>query len=39
MQVVIASTQDGPKGYCLTGKPSIDGQVVIFKAEKADALL
>ena len=39
MQVVIATMEGGAKGYRLTGKASIDEQVVIFKADKADALM
>ncbi|MBO8170133.1 MAG: pyridoxamine 5'-phosphate oxidase family protein [Thermoanaerobacteraceae bacterium] len=39
MQVVLASKVDGPKGYRLTGKACIEGKEVLFKAEKAEALL
>lgn len=39
MQVVLASKADGPKGYRLTGTACIEGKEVLFKAEKAEALL
>lgn len=39
MQVIIATTQDGPKGCRLTGQACIEGKQVMFKAEKAEALL
>lgn len=39
MQVVLASKTDGPKGYRLTGTACIEGKEVLFKAEKAQALL
>ncbi|MFZ7101609.1 MAG: pyridoxamine 5'-phosphate oxidase family protein [Peptococcaceae bacterium] len=39
MQVVIASRQDGPQGYRLSGQACIEGNTVLFKAEKAEALI
>ncbi len=39
MQVVISSMEGGPKGFRLTGKASVEGQLVLFKAEQADPLL
>lgn len=39
MQVNIVSTEGGPKGYRLTGKACTEGQLVLFKAELAEALL
>lgn len=39
MQVAIVSKTDGPKGYRLSGKASVEGELVLFKAEKAEALL
>jgi len=39
MQVAIVSTTSGSKGYRLVGKACVDGQDVLFKAEKAEALL
>lgn len=39
MQVVLASKVDGPKGYRLIGKAFIEGKEVLFKVEKAEALL
>jgi hypothetical protein len=39
MQVLIATMEGGPKGFRLTGTASIEGKLVLFKAEKAEALL
>lgn len=39
MQVVVASTADGPKGFRLSGRACIEGKEVLFKAEKAESLL
>lgn len=39
MQVTIVSTEGGPKGFRLTGKAHAEEKVVVFKAEKAEALL
>lgn len=39
MQVVLASKVDGPKGYRLTGTARLEEKQVLFKAEKAEALL
>jgi predicted pyridoxine 5'-phosphate oxidase superfamily flavin-nucleotide-binding protein len=39
MQVVLASTEDGPKGYRLSGKACVEGQEVLFKVETAESLL
>lgn len=39
MQVIIAATADGPKGYRLTGKACIEEKLVLFKAEKVEELL
>ena len=39
MQVVAATTEGGPKGFRLTGKASIKDSSVLFKAEKAEAML
>lgn len=39
MQVIIATTEDGPKGYRLTGKACIEDKLVLFKAEKIEVLL
>lgn len=39
MQVIIAATADGPKGYRLTGKACIEGKLVLFKGEKVEELL
>ncbi|WP_242832384.1 hypothetical protein [Desulfosporosinus orientis] len=39
MQVIIATMQDGPKGYRLTGKACIEEKLVLFKTEKTEALL
>lgn len=39
MQVVIATREGGPKGYRLTGKASLDGSLVLFKAELSEKLL
>lgn len=39
MQVAIASKTDGSKGFRLSGKASVEGKLVLFKAEKAEALL
>lgn len=39
MQVAVATLEGGPKGVRLTGKASIEGQVVWFKPEKAEVLL
>jgi len=39
MQVAIVSKTDGPKGFRLSGKASVEGELVLFKAEKAEALL
>ncbi|MEN3005854.1 pyridoxamine 5'-phosphate oxidase family protein [Dehalobacterium formicoaceticum] len=39
MQVVLATMEGGPKGFRLTGKACIEDKQVLFKAEKAEALL
>lgn len=39
MQVIIATTDGGPRGFRLTGKACIEEKLVLFKAEKAEALL
>jgi len=39
MQVLIATTEGGPKGFRLTGKACIEDKHVLFKAEKAEELL
>lgn len=39
MQVALVSTTDGPKGYRLVGKACVDGQDILFKVEKAEALI
>lgn len=39
MQVVIAVRDGGSKGYRLTGKASIENNLVLFKAEKSEKLL
>ena len=39
MQVVLAATADGPKGYRLSGKACIEDKDVLFKAESAEGLL
>ncbi len=39
MQVAIATQDGGPKGYRISGHASIDGEQVLFKAEKAELLL
>ncbi|MCR6547016.1 pyridoxamine 5'-phosphate oxidase family protein [Dehalobacterium formicoaceticum] len=39
MQVIIATMEGGPKGFRLTGKACIEDKQVLFKAEKAEALL
>ncbi|HVJ49715.1 pyridoxamine 5'-phosphate oxidase family protein [Desulfitobacterium sp.] len=39
MQVALVSKTDGPKGYRLSGKACIEGQAVLFKAEKIEALI
>ena len=39
MQVILASTADGPKGYRLSGEACIEDNKVLFKAEKADSLM
>jgi hypothetical protein len=39
MQVLIATMEGGPKGFRLEGTASIVGKLVLFKAEKAEALL
>jgi len=39
MQVVIATMEDGPKGFRLSGKACIEEKLVLFKAEKVEALL
>ncbi len=39
MQVILASTVDDPKGYRLTGEACVEGDEVLFKAEKAESLL
>lgn len=38
-QVAIVSKSEGSKGYRLLGKAGIEGKEVLFKAEKAEALL
>lgn len=38
-QVAIVSKTDGPKGYRLLGSACIEEKEVLFKAEKAEALL
>lgn len=39
MQVAIVSTADGPKGFRLSGTACVEGNEVLFKAEKAETLL
>jgi uncharacterized protein len=39
MQVAIVSKTDGPKGIRLSGKACVEDKLVLFKAEKAEALL
>ena len=39
MQVLIATKEGGPKGFRLEGTASIEGKMVLFKAERAEALL
>jgi predicted pyridoxine 5'-phosphate oxidase superfamily flavin-nucleotide-binding protein len=39
MQVIISTMDGGPKGFRLTGKACVEGKLVLFKAEKAEALL
>lgn len=39
MQVVVATTEGGPKGFRLTGKASIKDSSILFKADKAEAML
>ncbi len=39
MQVLIATMEGGPKGFRLIGRASIEDKLVLFKAEKAEALL
>lgn len=39
MQVVLASTADGPKGYRLSGKACVEGKEVLFKVESAESLI
>jgi len=39
MQVVIATTEGGPKGFRLEGKACIEEKLVLFKAEKVEELL
>lgn len=39
MQVIIAVRDGGPKGYRLTGKASVDGNMVLFTAEQSEKLL
>ncbi|CAA7602584.1 pyridoxal 5'-phosphate synthase [Acididesulfobacillus acetoxydans] len=39
MQVIIAVREGGSKGYRLTGKASVDGGLVLFKAEQREKLL
>jgi Predicted flavin-nucleotide-binding protein structurally related to pyridoxine 5''-phosphate oxidase len=39
MQVIIAVREGGAKGYRLTGKATIDGGLVLFKAEQSKKLL
>ena len=39
MQVALASKDGGPKGYRLTGTASIEGEKILFKANKAESLM
>lgn len=39
MQVIISTTEGGPKGFRLEGKAFIEDKLVLFKAEKAEKLL
>ncbi|WP_366921515.1 pyridoxamine 5'-phosphate oxidase family protein [Metallumcola ferriviriculae] len=39
MQVGIAATDDGPKGFRLSGKACVEGKEVLFKTEKVESLL
>lgn len=39
MQIVIATREGGPKGYRLIGKAYVEGQQVLFRAERAEPLL
>jgi len=39
MQVVIVTREGGPKGFRLLGNACVEGQLVLFRAEKAEALL
>ncbi len=39
MQVIIAVRDGGPKGYRLTGKASVEDNLVLFKAEESEKLL
>lgn len=39
MQVIIAVREGGSKGYRLTGKASVEGNLVLFKAEHSEKLL
>lgn len=39
MQVIIAVREGGSKGYRLSGKATVDGSLVLFKAEQSEKLL
>lgn len=39
MQVAIVSKSEGSKGFRLSGKATVEGKFVLFKAVKAEALL
>lgn len=39
MQVIIATVEGGPKGFRLSGKACLEEKLVLFKAEKLEALL
>ncbi|MBV7272634.1 pyridoxamine 5'-phosphate oxidase family protein [Clostridium thailandense] len=39
MQVVVATTEGGPKGFRLTGKACIRDSSVLFKADKAEPMI
>ena len=39
MQVIIAAMEGGPKGFRLSGQACLEEKLVLFKAEKVEALL